>query len=95
MILPDWISKLTSLETLGIYGCPNLASLPDELQCLRSLRSLKIANCPLLAKRCEKGIGEDWSKIAHIPNINHTCKYIWFSKVFSNLNPLVQSKERK
>ena len=97
MILPEWISKLTSLETLGIYGCPNLASLPDELQCLRSLRSLKIANCPLLAKRCEKGIGEDWSKIAHIPNINHTCEYIKFSKVRSLISILWcnQRKENK
>ncbi|XP_075673578.1 disease resistance protein RGA2-like [Castanea sativa] len=81
-ILPEWISKLTSLETLGIDRCPNLASLPDELQCLRSLQRLKIVDCPLLAKRCEKGTGEDWSKIAHIPNINHTWEYISFSTHF-------------
>ncbi|XP_075675202.1 disease resistance protein RGA2-like [Castanea sativa] len=79
-ILPEWISKLTSLETLGIDRCPNLASLPDGLQCLRSLQRLKIEDCPLLEKRCEKGTGEDWSNIAHIPNINHTCEFIDFSK---------------
>ena len=87
-ILPEWISKLTSLETLGIDKCPNLTPLPNELQCLRSLQRLKIANCPRLAKRCEKGIGEDWSKIAHIPNINHTCEYIIFSKVHSLISIL-------
>ena len=97
MILPEWISKLTSLETLRIVGCPNLISLPDELQCLRSLQRLKIANCPRLEKRCEKGIGEDWSKIAHIPNINHTCEYISFSKVHSLISILWcnQRKENK
>ncbi|XP_075673635.1 disease resistance protein RGA2-like [Castanea sativa] len=81
-ILPEWIIKLTSLETLGIHGCPNLASLPDGLQCLRSLQRLKIEDCPLLAKRCEKGTGEDWSKIAHIPNINHRCEYVDFTEHF-------------
>ncbi|KAL4616244.1 hypothetical protein ACB092_07G185000 [Castanea dentata] len=81
-ILPEWISKLTSLETLGIRGCPNLASLPDGLQCLSSLQRLKIEDCPHLEKRCEKGTGEDWSKIAHIPNINHTCEYVYFAESF-------------
>ena len=33
---------------------------------LKSLQKLIIGKCPDLAKRCKKGIGEDWFKIAHV-----------------------------
>ncbi|XP_075643866.1 putative disease resistance protein RGA1 [Castanea sativa] len=65
--IPDGISNLTSLEELCIFNCPNLKSLPDEMVSLMSLQKLSIAHCPDLAERCEKGIGEDWFKIAHVP----------------------------
>ncbi|XP_075646226.1 putative disease resistance protein RGA1 [Castanea sativa] len=65
--IPDGISNLTSLEELHISYCQNLISLPDELVSLKSLQKLSIAYCPDLAKRCEKEIGEDWFKIAHVP----------------------------
>nr|XP_023916248.1 putative disease resistance protein RGA4 isoform X1 [Quercus suber]XP_023916249.1 putative disease resistance protein RGA4 isoform X2 [Quercus suber]XP_023916250.1 putative disease resistance protein RGA4 isoform X1 [Quercus suber]XP_023916251.1 putative disease resistance protein RGA4 isoform X1 [Quercus suber] len=67
--IPDGISNLTSLEELYIYDCPNLKSLPDEMVSLKSLQKLTIESCPDLEKRCEKGIGEDWFKIAHVPVI--------------------------
>ncbi|KAL4601032.1 hypothetical protein ACB092_11G242500 [Castanea dentata] len=66
-LIPDGISNLTSLEELHISLCPNLKSLPDEMVSLKSLQKLSIALCPDLEKRCEKGIGEDWFKIAHVP----------------------------
>ncbi|KAL4601035.1 hypothetical protein ACB092_11G242600 [Castanea dentata] len=65
--IPDGISNLTSLEELHISRCPNLKSLPDEMVSLKSLQILSIEYCPDLAKRCEKEIGEDWFKIAHVP----------------------------
>ncbi|KAK4591952.1 hypothetical protein RGQ29_016430 [Quercus rubra] len=67
--IPDGISNLTSLEELFIYDCPNLKSLPDEMVSLKSLQKLTIRFCPDLAKRCQKEIGEDWFKIAHVPEI--------------------------
>jgi Leucine-rich repeat (LRR) protein len=68
--LPKQIGSLRSLSLLDIQGCSNLMSIPDELQNLTALRRLEIANCPYLERRCEKDSGEDWHKIAHIPNIN-------------------------
>ncbi|KAH0981638.1 hypothetical protein GBA52_008815 [Prunus armeniaca] len=67
--LPEGMGNLKSLKSLWISDCPNLASLPEGLRCLASLKSLNIWKCPMLAQRCQKGTGEDWSKIAHIPDI--------------------------
>ncbi|XP_030965242.1 putative disease resistance protein RGA3 [Quercus lobata] len=67
--IPNNISNLMSLEVLHISYCLNLISLPDEMLSLKSLQKLIIQRCPDLAKRCEKGIGEDWFKIAHVPVI--------------------------
>ncbi|CAB4291802.1 unnamed protein product [Prunus armeniaca] len=67
--LPEGMGNLKSLKLLWISDCPNLASLPEGLRCLASLKSLNIWKCPMLAQRCHKGTGEDWSKIAHIPDI--------------------------
>nr|POF18829.1 putative disease resistance protein rga4 [Quercus suber] len=68
----DGIVNLTSLEELHIFDCPNLISLPDEMVSLKFLRKLAIAQCPDLERRCERGIGEDWFKIAHVP-VFETC----------------------
>jgi len=67
--LPDWLGTMTSLQTLEIYEFPKLNSLPDNFQQLRNLQYLCIGNCPILEKRCKRGIGEDWHKIAHIPKL--------------------------
>jgi len=65
--LPDWLGVMTSLHTLQIIGFPKLSSLPDNFQDLRNLKKLSIFYCPMLEKRYKRGIGEDWHKIAHIP----------------------------
>uniref|UniRef100_A0A2N9HZQ9 Uncharacterized protein n=1 Tax=Fagus sylvatica TaxID=28930 RepID=A0A2N9HZQ9_FAGSY len=70
MNLPEWTCQLTSLEILVIAKCPNLSSLPDGIRGLR-LQKLTIHDCPHLEIKCEKGIGEDWPKIAHVPKITH------------------------
>ncbi|KAJ6370862.1 hypothetical protein OIU77_001383 [Salix suchowensis] len=67
--LPNQIGYLASLSRLEILHCPNLASLPDGVQSLDNLSKLIMAECPDLKKRCKKERGEDWPKIAHIPNI--------------------------
>jgi hypothetical protein len=67
--LSEGVRHLTALEDLCLKRCPELNSLPQSIQHLTSLQSLVIYDCPNLKKRCEKDLGEDWPKIAHIPNI--------------------------
>ncbi|XP_057965329.1 putative disease resistance protein RGA3 [Malania oleifera] len=67
--LPNWLGNLTPLRYLLIANCPKLASLPRSVQCLTRLQTLEISGCPELERRCEKGRGEDWAKIAHVPNV--------------------------
>jgi len=67
--LSEGVRHLTALEDLWLYRCPELNSLPESIQHLTSLQSLVIYECSNLEKRCEKDLGEDWSMIAHIPNI--------------------------
>ncbi|KAL5548845.1 hypothetical protein UlMin_004076 [Ulmus minor] len=61
---------LTSLRNLDIHNCGELECLPQEglplyLSCLR------ISGCPeVLKQRCQRGTGEDWPKIQHIPKIH-------------------------
>ncbi|XP_077251759.1 putative disease resistance protein RGA4 [Tasmannia lanceolata] len=55
--------------SLFVEDCPSLTCLPASIEGLTSLRYLSISGCPQLEKRCEKGRGEDWDKIAHIPLI--------------------------
>nr|XP_023892273.1 putative disease resistance protein RGA4 isoform X2 [Quercus suber] len=61
---------LQSLRLLRFSYLPNLATLPVGIQHLSSLQTLEIVQCPILSKRCEREAGEDWSKIAHIPNLD-------------------------
>lgn len=70
MSLPEWIGILTSLEQLEIMECPKLKSLPEGIQKLESLRSFCIGGCPEVEERCKQG-GDDWAKIAHIPDFDH------------------------
>ncbi|XP_055820970.1 putative disease resistance protein RGA3 [Solanum dulcamara] len=65
----EGLEGLTSLTELFVEHCNMLNFLPQALQHLTALTSLRVIGCPEVAKRCEKGIGEDWHKIAHIPNV--------------------------
>ncbi|XP_062202657.1 disease resistance protein RGA2-like [Phragmites australis] len=67
--LPQSMCRLTSLEQLRILNCPGIKSLPEWIKGLTALRSLIIHDCPDLARRCERGKGEDWHLISHIPFI--------------------------
>ncbi|CAL5420525.1 unnamed protein product [Camellia sinensis] len=62
--------SLRSLSELRIFHCPKLRSLPDGLQDQKTLKVLEIVKCPHLDLRCKKQTGEDWLKIAHIPQIS-------------------------
>ncbi|XP_050263444.1 disease resistance protein RGA2-like [Quercus robur] len=72
MTLPEWIGSLASLQNLVIDDCPNLTSLPEEISCLTSLQILSILRCPHLEQRCQKEIGEEWNKIARVPEYSNT-----------------------
>ncbi|KAK9902511.1 hypothetical protein M0R45_001545 [Rubus argutus] len=60
------LRKLDSLQSLAIFCCPELRCLPEE-GLPTSL--LHINDCPFLERRLQRGKGEDWPKIAHIPHI--------------------------
>ncbi|CAN4128094.1 unnamed protein product [Withania somnifera] len=79
--LPSILVSLNALKCLKIRYCYALESLPEQgMESLTSLTDLYVQNCkmlnfygcPTLTKRCEKGIGEDWHKIADIPNVEIT-----------------------
>ncbi|XP_057447694.1 putative disease resistance protein RGA3 [Lotus japonicus] len=67
--LPAYLGNLSSLQSLTISGCPKLTCLPMSIQCLSCLERLQIEGCKELGKRCQKEIGEDWPKIAHVPHV--------------------------
>ncbi|XP_049362306.1 putative disease resistance protein RGA1 [Solanum verrucosum] len=66
----EGVKGLTSLTQLSLHYCKMLKCLPEGLQHLAALTTLTITECPIVFKRCEKGIGEDWHKIAHIPYLH-------------------------
>ncbi|XP_059645018.1 putative disease resistance protein RGA3 [Cornus florida] len=69
--LPEWIGNHTSLQHLSIYMSDKLTSLPEGMRRLTALQQLKIEFCSTeLYHRCQKETGEDWPKIAHIPNVD-------------------------
>nr|AAP45185.2 Disease resistance protein RGA2, putative [Solanum bulbocastanum] len=63
----EGVKGLTSLTELSVSNCMMLKCLPEGLQHLTALTTLTITQCPIVFKRCERGIGEDWHKISHIP----------------------------
>ncbi|XP_056161613.1 putative disease resistance protein RGA1 [Syzygium oleosum] len=73
--LSEQIEAHQSLQSLEIVWCSSLTSLPEGMRRLASLTHLKIVGCPDLEERCKKDAGEDWYKIAHIPQITHQLEY--------------------
>jgi hypothetical protein len=67
--IPEWIHNWTSLQELEIDACSSLTSLPEGMRSLTSFKWLEIKNCPNLLQRCKREVGEDWPKIAHIPEL--------------------------
>ncbi|XWS56194.1 hypothetical protein CRYUN_Cryun09bG0065400 [Craigia yunnanensis] len=68
--LPTWFQNLISLQRLMILDCPKLSYLPEGMQQLTALKKLEIELCPKLSERCIEETGEDWPKIAHVPDLN-------------------------
>ncbi|KAL4637209.1 hypothetical protein ACB092_03G063300 [Castanea dentata] len=68
------ITIMPHLQQLEIWSCPKLKSLPNFLH-KTPLQNLGIYGCPIVKERCEGGIGEDWHKISHVPNINFDIKH--------------------
>ncbi|KAG5555856.1 hypothetical protein RHGRI_006492 [Rhododendron griersonianum] len=64
-ILPN----LLSLQSLAIVDCRKVASLPEGMQRLTKLQDLFISRCRLNTTIRYREGGEDWPKIAHVPNI--------------------------
>ena len=69
------ITIMPHLQILRIHRCPNLKSLPDLLR-KTPLKELTITYNTILKERCERGTGEDWPKISHIPNIMIDKNYV-------------------
>ena len=65
--LPDGISGLTALQTLGLGGCGSLAALPDGISGLAALQSLKLEWCASLA-----ALPEGISRLASLQTLNLT-----------------------
>jgi len=68
--IPNWIHNCKSLQIFEIFGCSNLTSLPEGMGRLTSLQRLKIKDCPILLRRCMRDTGDDWAKIADIPELD-------------------------
>ncbi|KAK9912979.1 hypothetical protein M0R45_036808 [Rubus argutus] len=68
LVFPEEGLLPTSLTKLFIFNCPQLQCLPEE-GLTTSISQLHIYGCPFLERRLQRGKGEDWPKIAHIPDI--------------------------
>ncbi|XP_039029042.1 putative disease resistance protein RGA4 [Hibiscus syriacus] len=62
------VSSTVKSRTEG-WRLPELSSLPEGMQHLTELEELTITECPKLDERCMEETGEDWPKIAHVPDI--------------------------
>lgn len=58
--------RLEQLESLSVEECPKIVSIPAPVL---NLKFLSVEKCPELERRCERGSGEEWHKIAHIPRL--------------------------
>ncbi|XP_027166020.1 putative disease resistance protein RGA1 [Coffea eugenioides] len=96
--LPEWISKLRSLQILKLEFCWKLAHFPasEKMQQLKNLDELEICYCPLLEARCIKGSRPELYKISHIPRIMINSEEIKFRPRNKNKNTTnTQSRRNK
>lgn len=84
------ISIMPHLQQLEIWSCPKLKSLPNFLH-KTPLQNLGIYGCPIVKERCEGGIGEDWNKISHVPNINFDINHAFLKVTSPSSFPWVSS----
>ncbi|KAI8570633.1 hypothetical protein RHMOL_Rhmol01G0051100 [Rhododendron molle] len=70
------LGSLPSLSDLLISGCRKLASFPEQ-GLPPSLLYLRIDECPILKRRCEKGKGQYWRFIAHIPEVRIDGRFVF------------------
>ncbi|CAI9107925.1 OLC1v1007408C1 [Oldenlandia corymbosa var. corymbosa] len=70
--LPEWLGNLEHLQHLRILACRNLRQLPsaEAFRRLTDLIILEIKFCPVLEKRCGRGNGSEWHKIAHLSSVH-------------------------
>ncbi|XP_042017138.1 putative disease resistance protein RGA4 isoform X1 [Salvia splendens] len=57
--------QLPSLNRLVLIDCPKIVSIPA----LPNLKGISVNGFPQLERRCQRGSGEDWHKIAHVRSI--------------------------
>ncbi|KAH9611999.1 hypothetical protein KSS87_000031, partial [Heliosperma pusillum] len=71
--IPDWLSNLSSLETLDFATCGSLRRLPSKEAMLRltQLRELVINSCPLLKESYLETRGLEWHKVEHLRYIEN------------------------
>ncbi|XP_058750012.1 disease resistance protein RGA2-like [Vicia villosa] len=74
--LPESLGAMTSLQRIQIFCCSQVRSLPNSFQNLENLHTLVIVGCSMLEERCKKGTGEDWHKIAHVPELKLSAEKI-------------------
>ena len=70
-LFPKGIGRLICLRTLSYF--------PEGVDYLRNtplLQELEIKGCPILKQRCERGRGDYWPNISHIPNIQIDFEYV-------------------
>ena len=66
----DTCTIMPSLRSLELSECPKLKGLPKQLlHQMAPLQHLEIESCPKLEEVYEKGKGDKWQDISHIPNI--------------------------
>ena len=70
------VTVMTRLQHLKIEWCPKLKSSLPNFLCTTPSKTLVISGNSILRERYQRGIGENWPKISHIPNIMIDWNYV-------------------